>query len=258
MIESTMKLFFSIPVLLTALVIVARAHDAPSPTHHPIQKCTITTNRVTGRDTIFSLVCRCNNGPEIVGRTVRFLDPHVADTDAQEKLTVHCIEERKAHMARVCAKNAREYEKLAAHVLKRCMALRPKPSAKGFNKKFSFKRNECLAEFRQLERPGEEEALLVCGCTQSPGYIVHPGVTIFRVQDSALGAQAEQDLIKACVEDAIPQFTETCGSLPERFDLRSAQMLNTCCKRARKLLDTEKLKCQAIVPDDISALGLIL
>lgn len=217
--------------------------------------CRIATHRVVGKNNLFSLICRCGDGLEMLGRSIRFLDPHTADTNAQEELTVACIEHRKPEMAGACLKSGSEFERLAAHVLQECMGRRPQnPSAEGLMP-FTFRRDMCEAEFRELDVE-RVEALLVCACTQRPGYIVHPGVIQFITSGSPNGASEEQKLLLNCTREALPRLTDTCSNMPERFDLRSAQAFNVCCKRVRVLFPEEKLECQATVPDDVTALDL--
>lgn len=159
-------------------------------------------------------------------------------------------------MARVCRnKGGTAYQRVASHVLTRCMKLTPKnPPAKD-NRKFTFDGSKCVAEFRELD-VARVEALLVCACTQRPGYIVHPGVIQFITTNSPNGASKEQKLLQKCTRDFIPALTNACSNMPKRFDLRSAQMFNVCCKRARVQFKNAKLNCQTIVPDDVSALDL--
>ncbi|CAN8075227.1 unnamed protein product [Agarophyton chilense] len=217
--------------------------------------CNIATHRVTGKNSLFSLVCRCDNRPEMIGRSVRFLDPDTPDTVAQEELTVDCIEHEKPRMARACVHSGSAFERAAAHVLSDCMGRRPSnPSAAGMQP-FAFKIDRCVTEFRELDVE-RMEALLVCACTQRAGYLVHPGVIQFITNGSPLGSGEEQRLLETCTAQAMPQLNDACRNMPGRFDLRGAQAFNVCCKRARVLFDDEKLQCQAIVPDQVDSIDL--
>lgn len=219
------------------------------------RRCRIATYRVTGKNSLFSLVCRCGQMSEALGRKIQFLDPHTPDTMAQERLTVSCIERRKHEMERACQRSAAHFERSAEHVLRLCMGKRPKNPTREGLKPFMYRRDQCEYEFRELDVP-RKEVLLVCGCTQRPGYIVHPGVTQFLTVGSPNGEDEEQKFMQKCTKDAIPQLNDACKNIPGRFDLRSAQAFNVCCKRARVKFALEKLKCQATVPDDISAIEL--
>ncbi|PXF40864.1 hypothetical protein BWQ96_09409 [Gracilariopsis chorda] len=222
---------------------------------HGERTCRIATHRVTGKNNLFSLICRCGDGLEMLGRSIRFLDPHTPDTIAQEELTVQCIEHRKPEMAGACLKSGSEFERLAAHVLRECMDRRPENPSAEERMPFTFRRDMCESEFRELD-VDRVEALLVCACTQRPGYIVHPGVIQFITTGSPNGASEEQKLLLNCTREALPRLTDTCSNMPERFDLRSAQAFNVCCKRVRVLFALDKLKCQATVPDDVTELDL--
>ena len=217
--------------------------------------CRIATHRVTGKNKLFALVCRCGRGSEALGRKIRFLDPLVADTNAQEQVTVECIEKEKHAMARACERNPALFESRAAHVLRRCMGTRPINATKEGNKPFSYRRDQCVTEFRELD-VSRKEALLVCACTQRSGYLVHPGVTQFFTVGSPIGEDEEQKFMQECTKGAMSHLNNACKKEPRRFDLRSAQTFNVCCKRARVKFDVDKLKCQATVPDDISEIDL--
>lgn len=219
------------------------------------RRCRIATHRVTGKNKLFSLICRCGRRSEMLGRKIRFFDPHVADTNAQEQVTVRCIEKEKHALARTCERNPALFESRAAHVLRRCMGKRPKNPTREGNKPFSYRRDQCVTEFRELD-VSRKEALLVCACTQRPGYLVHPGVTQFLTVGSPNGADEEQKFMQKCTKGAMSHLNNACKKEPERFDLRSAQSFNVCCKRARVQFDVAKLKCQATVPDDISEIDL--
>ena len=217
--------------------------------------CRIATLRVTGKNSLFALACRCGDGREALGRSVRFLDPKTPDTISQEELTVNCIEHRKPEMAHACQRSSRDFEHLAAHVLRECMDKRPvNPSPEGLQP-FTFNRDQCETEFRELD-VDRVEALLVCACTQRPGYLVHPGVIQFITSGSPIGAGEEQKALEKCTKDMLPSLDKACRDIPERFDLRSARMFNVCCKRIRVQFALDKLKCQATVPDDVSSLDL--
>ncbi|KAI0562820.1 hypothetical protein FGB62_52g10 [Gracilaria domingensis] len=219
------------------------------------RECAIATHRVTGKNSLFSLVCRCDNRPEMIGRSIRFFDPDTPDTMAQEELTVDCIEHEKPSMERACVYSGAAFERRAAHVLDDCMGRRPQnPSAEGLQP-FAFKNDRCETEFRELDVE-RMEALLVCACTQRPGYLVHPGVIQFITNGSPVGSSDEQTLLQTCTEEALPSLNDACRNHPGRFDLRGAQAFNVCCKRVRVLFDEEKLKCQAIVPDDVDSIDL--
>lgn len=236
--------------LLLAVLVLA----SPAVAHR--RHCNIATHRVTGKNSLFSLICRCDGNPEMLGRAIRFLDPKKPDTIAQDKLTVRCIEHRKNHMARVCAhRGGNAYQHVAARVLSHCMRIKPRNPKPSENKPFTFDRSKCVAEFRELD-VARVEALLVCACTQRPGYLVHPGVIQFVTDLSPNGAAAEQKLLKRCTNEFIPSLSQSCSAMPKRFDLRSAQKFNTCCKRLRTRFPNAKHKCQAIVPDDVDTLGL--
>lgn len=222
---------------------------------HAQRRCKIATHRVTGKNKLFSLICRCGRRAEMLGRKIRFFDPHTPDTNAQERLTVKCIERRKHAMARACEHDAALFERNAGHVLRDCMGKRPKnPTGEG-KKPFSYRRDQCVTEFRELD-VSRKEALLVCACTQRPGYIVHPGVTQFLTVGSPNGEDEEQKFMQKCTKEALPHLNDACKKEPERFDLRSAQSFNVCCKRARVQFDIAKLKCQATVPDNIDDINL--
>ncbi|PXF41483.1 hypothetical protein BWQ96_08790 [Gracilariopsis chorda] len=158
-------------------------------------------------------------------------------------------------MARACFRNGSEFEELAASVLHECMDRRPVNPSAEVRMPFTFRRDSCKADFRELDAD-RLEVLLACGCVQRPGYIVNPGVIQFITSGSPNGANEEQKMLQECTREAVPQLSETCRVMPERFDLRSAQAFNVCCKRARVQFDVEKLKCQATVPDDITQLDL--
>lgn len=242
----------SIPAVSACLLfIVALAIVTPSESS---RMCRVVTHRVTAVSRLFSLVCRCGKRQELVGRSVRLIDPKVPDTKQQDRLTVECIEHAKESLLHDCLRDPREYDRNAAATLKRCMSLRPKKGNK--TNPFTYHSRQCETEFRQLDVPNAREALLVCACTQRPGYIVHPGVVIFRLEDSPLGASKEQDFVRECTRSFLPQLTEACAGAPERFDVRSAQALNVCCKRARVKFQNQKLECQTLVPDDLSTLML--
>lgn len=217
--------------------------------------CKIATFRVTGKNSLFALACRCGGQPEFLGRSIRFLDTHTPDTIAQERLTVHCIEKRKREMARACQRSGSAFEHRATNVLRECMEKRPtNPTNEGMMP-FTYRRDQCVSEFRELD-VDRVEALLVCACTQRPGYIVSLGVIQFITNGSPIGASAEQKALQKCTKAALPRLDYTCRNMPKRFDLRSAQMFNVCCKRIRRKFDLDKLKCQATVPDDVSELDL--
>lgn len=243
----TIRLFF----VVAAAVLLSSPATASSS-----RRCHIATHRVTGKNSLFSLICRCDGNPEMLGRSIRFLDPHKADTVAQEKLTVSCIEHRKPHMARVCAKQGgTAYQHAASRVLRHCMGITPRNPPAADNVPFVFDRSMCEAEFRELD-VARVEALLVCACKQRDGYLVHPGVIQFITDLSPNGAAAEQKLLQSCTSEFVPALSQACAAMPERFDLRSAQKFNVCCKRLRTQFPKDKLKCQAIVPDDVSSLDL--
>lgn len=214
--------------------------------------CKIGTFRITGASSFFTLVCQCDN--EYRGRTFRFLDPDTPDTNAQEALTVSCIEKRKSSMAHACDRSVKSFQQMATHALRNCMNLRPKnPSGNGL-KPFTYSTDNCKSEFRDIDT-ANVEAWLVCGCTQRPGYVVHPGVIQFLTDGSPNGAKQEQKFLRDCTGSALPALSNSCISQPERFGLRGRQLFNVCCKRLRVKFSAAKLKCQAVVPDDVSNLG---
>lgn len=217
--------------------------------------CNIATHRVTGKNSLFSLICRCDGNPEMLGRSIRFFDPQKNDTIAQEKLTVRCIAKRKLSMEAACAISGQRFEHRARDVLTHCMRITPKNPAPEDDRPFTFKRDKCFAEFRELD-VARVEALLVCACKQPQDYLVHPGVIQFITDISPNGASQEQKLLESCTKEFIPSLSQTCSNMPGRFDLRSAQKFNVCCKRLRTQFPKEKLLCQAVVPDNVSSLDL--
>lgn len=243
---------FSSRMLAVYLLVVVCCLVSPSQAR---RDCAIATHRVTGKNSLFSLVCRCDNRPEMIGRSIRFLDPDTPDTMAQEELTVNCIEHEKPRMASACVHSGSAFERTAAHVLVDCMGKRPKnASAKGLQP-FAFKKDRCETEFRELDVE-RMEALLVCACTQRAGYLVHPGVIQFITNESPVGSSEEQSLLESCTKEALPSLDDACKNMPQRFDLRGAQAFNVCCKRVRVLFAEDKLKCQAIVPDVVESIDL--
>lgn len=221
------------------------------------ETCNISTFRVTGASEVFVLACRCGDNQEYIGRSTLELDAHTPNTRAQEALTVGCIEKQKGAMARACQHGRVAFQSSASEVLKKCLSRRPQNPSKRGRKRLFYRTDACATDFRELDVP-RLEALLVCSCPQRSGYAISPAVTQFFTTTSPLGGDAEQKFLLECTKAALLELDTTCRNHPRRFNLESAQAFNVCCKRARVKFDDAKLKCQAVVPDDVTKIALSL
>lgn len=235
-------------ILLLACLIFALVSSAQGSGN----RCIADIFRVVGANDLYSLPCRCDGAADdYVARATVFLGDS-PNTAAQANVTVECLENARKDLARNCDRHPDAYEVRTRAAIQRCLDVRPAEDAPGFNATFSFDRSMCRTIFRRVDAGPRMESVVVCACEQRPSYVVHPGVAQFFDIDAPQDATEERDFIRECIASLFANLEDTCRSEPARFELRSLQLLNTCCKRARVLFDEGKLVCQDTVPDDVS------
>lgn len=235
-----------LPLLLLSLCIaIIAAAVEPS--------CEVALFRVVGANVLYALPCRCSPTDVFVARATLRIPDDVNDTVAQARATVTCLKESQRNLQMVCTNNLGHYEAAAREVLERCVVKTPAPDAPDQEAVYTYDKSQCKAVFRRADvlNLDRKESVLVCACEQPNGVVVHPGVSQFFQDGGELGQTQERDFIAACIDNDLQHLKDGCVRQPERFELLGLQLLNVCCKRARKMFPTDKLRCQETVPADV-------
>lgn len=239
--------------LLTALVMLFLLNQASA------TDCDTNIVRNLGRNNDYVLACACKDRTGLAifrGRAQAKGPSGAADTAAKGKATIRCLQAHRNRLTHICSRNGIGFERAAQMALHRCLRAIPTAADKRTKGKFTYRRDMCDARFAPLIGR-QVGGFWICRCSQG-GFRVVTGVGALVTTGSPFGAKKEVLLTRQCTLSVRAQLTQTCRGAPGDFELLALQLMEVCCKRLRLALVTSKLKCRALVPDDITGLKFLL
>lgn len=211
-------------------------------------KVLVNLNRLVGRNQQYVMVCVrvFRKQTNASGRVVR----HALADPARDRAFLQCVLNEKDKLIPACIMSGSRFEREGNALFHKCTRSHLRPNGKGPDPR-NFRRDRCFAFF--VSYIGREVGgLWVCECVQ-PRYSVISGRAFFSTRFAPGTADAEVESIRNCAKDTTAQLKEVCNSSPSDFELLALQLLQVCCKRARKA-GNAKFQCAAAVPNDVSDL----
>lgn len=178
------------------------------------------------------------------------------DTLGRNNAFFRCTRHDNPRLNRICLHRPHRFQKVATRVMHHCTKTTLTPREMMQNGPFRFSTRRCEIIFITSFVP-QTAALSICKCEIMPNVNVVVGRGIAFTARAPIDPVVESKIIKRCIASTRAQLTDVCLNVPGDFEILSLHILQTCCKRARRLSNS-KLDCAAIVPDDLSGLKVEL
>lgn len=170
---------------------------------------------------------------------------------ARVSRSVSCFETAIAedHRLSNCCDQPRQWELLGAQTIRKCITSSARPEENPAT--LNYNRQVCTATFAALT--SQQIAVWICRCNQpqllSPHrFFIVPGHAQYVIKKSPTSPVREDALIQRCTHSSLQELNRVCKDIPHHFATLSLHSMQTCCKRARRMLKDDKFEWTAFVP----------
>lgn len=222
------------------------------------QDCNVQMFRIVGDTNSYVWICDDErsggppvNGEENVIARAQGKAPSTEESSTGRMArTVSCFDRAVAEDDRLanCCHRPRRWERLGSAAVSECIASAGRDD--DAKKSFKYSKKDCTAVFASYSASG---AVWVCICKQPRPADKFPfdiavGRAQFSIDISPTSGKDEVAFVKRCTRKSFNDLRRVCRNTPGNFETLALQLMQACCKRARRKFPDAKLDCAAIVP----------